>query len=186
MYYIYTLTCPIENVVKYVGCTKNLEARYKAHCAALAPSKNMKPWLDDLKQKNKNPIINVIFKTEDASEAVNKEIEGYEYYQKGQLLCINPNKKNYVDLGALKTLKNYYLSPVFMSIISARINKTKTFNSLKEHKKQRQSIPGAMMFVALDLDRFRVKGLEALELCQNIPADRKRIVRDLLTNNYIE
>jgi hypothetical protein len=53
---VYTLSCPIENVVKYVGMTVNsLESRLQGHISQPLP-KNTE-WINTLQQKNLKPII---------------------------------------------------------------------------------------------------------------------------------
>lgn len=186
MYYIYTLSCPIDNEVKYVGCTKNLQTRYNVHVSASSANKRMEPWLIGLKEQGIKPVLGVYSETDDHNEAIKKEIEAYDFYQAGQLLCDDPNRNNYVDSGRRKLLKKYYLSKFFVSMMSARVRKTKTFISLNNRRQKDVLDPFTIMFIAVDLDTFRFKGLGALEACTNIQIDRKRVIKDLLTNNYIE
>ena len=64
--YIYILTCPITNLVRYIGQTINPERRYAQHC--YLNNKNGKfhhlNWLKFLKNKNLKPIMTVIDETE--------------------------------------------------------------------------------------------------------------------------
>lgn len=61
MEFIYSLTCPIENRVKYIGLTKNPNTRLSQHINN--PSKNVKVWIDYLKASNKLPIMNILQST---------------------------------------------------------------------------------------------------------------------------
>lgn len=54
--YIYYLICPIDNVVRYVGKTKNVKRRYHQHLTKL--DKSMTPkrkWLEMLFSKKLKP-----------------------------------------------------------------------------------------------------------------------------------
>lgn len=66
MVYIYTLECPINHVVIYVGKTINLKERYHSHCT---PNKRkggkLYGYLKHIKNNNLKPILEVIDSTED-------------------------------------------------------------------------------------------------------------------------
>lgn len=61
MEYIYYLICPIDNVVKYVGKTKNVKRRYNTHVKKLDKGNTLKKqWLLKLFEKNLMPICKVV------------------------------------------------------------------------------------------------------------------------------
>lgn len=57
--YIYTLSDPITNEVRYVGKTNNLKTRFYNHLKAKKKS-FLSSWIINLKNKNLKPIIEVI------------------------------------------------------------------------------------------------------------------------------
>jgi hypothetical protein len=63
-YYIYGLTEPDSEKVRYIGRTGNLAARYKAHCTAhghtLPPNPALADWIETLAAEGKRPGITVI------------------------------------------------------------------------------------------------------------------------------
>lgn len=59
--YIYYLICPIENIVKYVGKTKNPKNRYKQHIKKLDKQKTPKrQWLEFIFEKGLLPKLKVV------------------------------------------------------------------------------------------------------------------------------
>ena len=60
-YYIYTLTCPIHNTIRYVGFTLNTDARLKSHCLNIDGGSAYKIiWIKKLNKLKLKPIIEVI------------------------------------------------------------------------------------------------------------------------------
>lgn len=57
--YIYTLSDPITNEVRYVGKTNNLKTRFYNHLKAKKKS-YLSSWIINLKNKNLRPIIEVV------------------------------------------------------------------------------------------------------------------------------
>jgi len=72
MIFIYTLICPINNVVKYIGITNNRETRLNQH--KQEDSKSRKGlWIKMLRKKKKIPIMKVIdMVTEDQKHIMEK------------------------------------------------------------------------------------------------------------------
>ncbi len=59
--YIYTLTDPETNEVRYVGKTNNINQRYRAHLNKTRKHQIHKAnWIKKLKQKKLKPIINIV------------------------------------------------------------------------------------------------------------------------------
>lgn len=186
MYYIYTLSCPFECEVKYVGCTKNLKARFDVHVMATTASKKMKPWLLGLKEANVKPILDVYFETEDYDTAIRKEIEAFDVFQKGQLLSIDPVDRIYVDHTFKKKLDEYYRSKFFLTLMASRIQKTKSFQSFCELTQKINLEDFRIASLASNIDAYRIKGLPSLEKSYQISTCDKQLIRDILTNNYIQ
>ena len=58
---IYVLKDPITNEIRYVGCTKNVEQRYKAHTNKARDYNTPKrEWLESLRTQGLKPILEVI------------------------------------------------------------------------------------------------------------------------------
>lgn len=58
--YIYTLTDPITNMVRYIGKTDYIEKRYHAHLNEHRNNTHKEQWIRGLKDKGHLPIIDVI------------------------------------------------------------------------------------------------------------------------------
>jgi predicted GIY-YIG superfamily endonuclease len=74
MHFIYTLSCPLDNNVKYIGQTTNIKIRYVGHLCD-NKSKEKFDWIQELKQKNLKPKLNVLEVVENKDEALKKESE---------------------------------------------------------------------------------------------------------------
>jgi len=77
-YYIYALVCPIDNIIRYVGCTKhNLRNRRCGHITEAKynhPQNKKNDWIRELLSMGMKPKIKMLFKTSDKKEAAKKEI----------------------------------------------------------------------------------------------------------------
>lgn len=73
-HYVYALFCPIENKIKYIGCSYNPKLRFKQHLADKTKSKKTK-WIFDLKKYNKRPELLIISEYKNKKTAHKKEIE---------------------------------------------------------------------------------------------------------------
>ena len=60
VYYIYTLSCPIDKNVKYVGKTNNLKLRYAQHISDFRNMCKVKSWIKSLKLKGLLPIMELV------------------------------------------------------------------------------------------------------------------------------
>lgn len=72
---IYVLKDPISNEIRYVGCTKNIEQRYKAHINKARDYNTLKrEWLESLRVRGLKPILEII-------EVINtNHLEREKYY----------------------------------------------------------------------------------------------------------
>ena len=74
-YYIYTLSDPITQEVRYIGLTtKSLKSRFSAHCSKKNKSYKSN-WITSLKRKGLKPIIEVLDTASDFEEL--KDLEMY-------------------------------------------------------------------------------------------------------------
>ncbi len=74
MHFIYSLSCPITNDVKYIGQTTDLKTRYYHHVNKIENNKKSK-WIQELKHKNLKPKLNVLDIVENKKEALRIESE---------------------------------------------------------------------------------------------------------------
>lgn len=75
--FIYTLTDPFTNQVRYIGKTINLQRRYYQHCNKKILQKNKtykNNWILNILNKNSKPIIDII---DDTSEDNWEQLEKY-------------------------------------------------------------------------------------------------------------
>ena len=60
-YKIYTLTCPLDGNIKYVGATiQDLKIRLAGHCSAREGTHDKEIWIESLKIKKLKPVIEVL------------------------------------------------------------------------------------------------------------------------------
>lgn len=105
-YYIYTLSCPLSNRVRYIGMTKNLKERYANHLCVDSKSSSYKnSWIKSLKSKNLKPIMEEL----DSSDSL-EEIFQLEKYWIAQLKTWGFNLTNLTEggegtFGNIKTIE---------------------------------------------------------------------------------
>lgn len=96
-YKIYGLKDPIDNIIKYVGVSKNIESRYKQHLYSKIGKKS--EWITELNRLDLRPeiIILDIITTSDRNVALNKEKEYIIKYKNTSYNICNTedNKKNH-------------------------------------------------------------------------------------------
>ena len=101
MEYIYSLICPIENKIKYIGLTKNIEERYRQHKSNQL--KSIRKWVLFLKKNNQYPEINILDFTDKKN---GRELEKI-YIEKYKNVILNKqnneNKKTFVYTIRLET-----------------------------------------------------------------------------------
>lgn len=85
MHCIYELICPIENIVKYVGMSRNPMGRFRSH--QKGDEKSTKDFFKRAKQNGKKVILKIRMWDLEKTEAIQKESEIISYY-KGLGLCI--------------------------------------------------------------------------------------------------
>jgi predicted GIY-YIG superfamily endonuclease len=73
-YKVYGLKDPMDNVIKYIGVSTNVESRYKQHFYKSDLSGKSK-WIERLKENNLRPELIILdtIKTDDRSVALNLE-----------------------------------------------------------------------------------------------------------------
>lgn len=78
MQFIYALKDPRNNEVKYIGKTKNLEQRLKAHLGCRLRSKKTS-WIKSLKSLGLEPVMEIVEMTENPNE---REVFWIDFYNK--------------------------------------------------------------------------------------------------------
>jgi predicted GIY-YIG superfamily endonuclease len=92
-YKIYGLKDPLDNKIKYVGVSKNVESRYKQHFYQDENDNSEKSnWIKELKKQDLRPelVILEVIETDDRNVALNKEKEYIKMY-KNQVYNMNSN-----------------------------------------------------------------------------------------------
>ena len=124
-YYIYTLSHPITNEVKYIGKTNNISKRYSAHLNDKSKSyKNS--WIKSLLNEDLLPVIEILEEFDNELPCYNAEIYWIEQFkswgfnltnlQSGGVggnseslkLDKNPNAK--ISIETVLSIKNYLLN----------------------------------------------------------------------------
>lgn len=91
MHYIYTLSDPDTQEVRYIGKTNNIAKRYSAHINDKSKS-HKNSWIKSLLICNKYPTITIIASFDDESKCFDAEIKYIaEYKQKGYDLTNHHN-----------------------------------------------------------------------------------------------
>lgn len=112
IYYIYTLTCPIDNIVRYVGCSINPRNRFSAHINCCGGGFKKSPWIKNLRDQGLLPILSIVKSTEIEEEAVILECEIYDIFKSEYMVCEDPKKKKYIDTAFLRKKQKYeYKAP---------------------------------------------------------------------------
>lgn len=86
---VYELHCPIENVVKYVGMSKEVHKRYLHHCAG--HGKRTKTFVSDLKARGLRPTLKVVSWELSKEEALSFEHALTKFYMDNGTNIINVN-----------------------------------------------------------------------------------------------
>ncbi len=72
-YYIYTLSCPITNEVRYVGKSTNPSKRFSNHLCDKSKS-HKASWIKSLISNNKLPVLNIVEEFDNELDCYNAEI----------------------------------------------------------------------------------------------------------------
>jgi predicted GIY-YIG superfamily endonuclease len=100
-YCVYGLLCPEELIIKYVGCTVNIDQRYRTHLSCHRGGMR-KVWINELRAKNLLPILVIIEEFDDKEDAlecerttINKNLETLHNLKGSQYLySIQEGKQN--------------------------------------------------------------------------------------------
>jgi len=74
-YVVYVLICPVDRVIKYIGCTKNPLNRLGAHISDKHSNKKKVAWIDGLKRAGLLPLLEIVDQFDDAETAFRREEE---------------------------------------------------------------------------------------------------------------
>lgn len=132
MYKIYVLKDPRTNEVRYVGCSKNIEQRYKAHNNTARDLNTPKrQWIAELRELGLKPLMEILEEVDN-----NYLIKEKEYITKYRQLGYNLTNTGYDDNhGNQTSFKNGHNS---VSIISLNLDGSfyNSYNSISEASKQ--------------------------------------------------
>lgn len=104
-YFIYALTCPDTDKIKYVGLTTIGLERFRLHRKDIRPNKNgklikVKAWVKSLISKNKTFNYKILEVCENKEQLVKQEIYWINFYKHLGLL-------NHTEGGFMPTVKKY-------------------------------------------------------------------------------
>lgn len=136
-YHVYTLTCPIDKTVRYVGCTINPSSRLSLHLSEAKKSVELgnpgrkNAWVYRLRDKGLRPILTVVFETMDLEKAADMEVYFFQKYDNGNLLCKDPSSHRYNNQLGDETVKwkNFHLT-LKQLIDCGTISKQYLFNAI--------------------------------------------------------
>lgn len=138
--YIYTLSHPITNEIRYVGKTGNIKRRYNNHISnSKKINSHIGRWIKSLLKENLLPTVQMIEKcTEHNWEE--REIYWISFYkEKGYNLC-NLQKGGNQPKSYKKAIKKYYITKENRCRVSCSFNNTNyylgTFDTKDEAIKQ--------------------------------------------------
>ena len=101
-HFIYTLSDPRTNRVRYVGCTRNATRRQKEHLSSLPENPSPKHlWVDELRQIGTEPIFTIVDSCEDEVLATSLEKLHYSKNNDGELLCSDPSIYEYKNTSGI-------------------------------------------------------------------------------------
>ncbi len=135
--YIYTLTDPIDGLVKYVGMTNNPKRRLSEHLIEKTLTKKNN-WIKSLIKKNKKPIMDVI------DEITDSNIEYWEKYWIAQFKAWGFKLKNDTEGGDNPPIRYGSDNSFKIPIVAEKIlemnhaRKGKTFEELYGNKRAKQ------------------------------------------------
>lgn len=98
--YIYTLTDPVTNEIRYVGKTNDIRTRFSCHLGRNNPKSHKASWIASLKARNLIPIIEII-------DIV--PIDNWKFWEKywiSQLISWGFNLTNHTEGGDGATFSN--------------------------------------------------------------------------------
>ena len=99
-YYIYTLSDPETNIVRYVGCTSNPDVRFKSHINSgkLNRDKYKKEqWIYELNHSGKLPVMTIVYETNNIEIATEMECFYYRIHKSDYLLSKDPFLHPYIN-----------------------------------------------------------------------------------------
>jgi hypothetical protein len=132
IHYIYTLTDPIDNLVKYIGRTKNIKQRYYTHTKNSKDNTPKNNWIKSLKNNELKPIIEIL------DEGDETNIDDLEIYWISQFKTWGFDLKNWTSGGEFyntywkgKNLPEYMISKIKNTFQNKNINKPVVQYSIK-------------------------------------------------------
>jgi len=116
-YYIYTLSDPRNNQVKYIGYSKNPKERYFNHLCTTKLKTKKNSWIKSLKRKDLNPILDLLDECSSIEEVHDLEVYWISQFKTWGFDLVNGTLggegreapvKNETKIKISKTLKDKY------------------------------------------------------------------------------
>ena len=101
IYHVYGLVCPLDNEVRYVGMTRNLDWRFQSHCSKnpKTPKDKMR-WILKLRKKGLKPMLVILHEGEDKFKCLINERYYISKY-KETILNIKKKRNNLLEVNNL-------------------------------------------------------------------------------------
>lgn len=107
-YYIYSLTCPIDLEVKYIGYCQDIKRRFSSHLSEARKGKYPKDkWITSIIEQGKKPILNVIIETNCRRDAKRFERMNIKKYRKTIFNTKNGYIASVLDFGSYAEMKRF-------------------------------------------------------------------------------
>lgn len=97
---VYGLVCPNDNIIRYVGKTRDLEIRVGQHLYKKEGSKEKYSWITQLRANKQRFIVVVLFQTDNAFDA---KIAEWEHINKNKDTVFNVTFKNQLYQSLMNT-----------------------------------------------------------------------------------
>ncbi|TXK52355.1 GIY-YIG nuclease family protein [Pontibacter qinzhouensis] len=107
MYYVYSLSDPRDQAIRYIGVTINPKERLMSHYGDTYGSRAKLDWIRDLRANELLPVMDIIEECSCNIDAAQKEKYYYDLHNKGNLVCNDPANSPYVfNLAESKRAEN--------------------------------------------------------------------------------
>lgn len=121
-YSIYALCDPCTGLAHYIGISRNVQRRYKEHCTCSGTNLPKNIWIQQLLQKNQQPILSVIDTVQDRKVALEREKVWIHTYLEQGLMLTNLNENAQAFDGGTR-IDNPALEAHFQEMMAKRYEK---------------------------------------------------------------
>jgi predicted GIY-YIG superfamily endonuclease len=133
-YIIYGLKDPQNNLIRYVGISKNIDARYKSHLYT-KDNNGKNEWIEDLKKISLRPELVILhtLETNDRNVALNKEKEYIKLYENTILNIAGTKKEKGKQKNKYTTISVDTEIRSRLEKVMAKLARRMTYNEIINH-----------------------------------------------------